>query len=119
MGRVNAAGSSHPLVDPNDVSITVDRPAGTVTLEWTDGLVAEFNLVEVRLGCPCATCRVYREQDEDVWPRPGSPLPLAIDDAQMHGAWGLSFIWNDGHATGIYPFETFRLWAEFKGGTAT
>ena len=128
MSRVNPASSSHPTVepnpgnpksvDPNEVSVIVDRPAGTVTLEWTDGLIAEFNLVEVRLGCPCATCRVYREQDEDVWPRPGSPLPLAIDAAEMHGAWGLSFTWNDGHATGIYPFETFRRWAELKAGTA-
>ncbi len=105
-----------PLVtDPNDVSITVDRPAGTVTLEWTDGLEVEFNLVEVRMGCPCATCNVLRQQNQDVWPRPGSPLPLAIDDAKMHGAWGLSFTWNDGHSTGIYPFETFRTWAELKG----
>lgn len=109
-------GDSTPF-DPNDVSITVDRPAGRITLAWTDGLEVDFNLTEVRLGCPCATCRMHRDRGEDVWPRPGSPTPLAIDDAEMHGAWGLSFTWNDGHATGIYPFEVFRRWAELKTGS--
>jgi len=99
-------------VDPNEVAITVDRPAGLIRMQWEDGVEGEFNVVEVRFGCPCATCNVLRQQGEDVWPRPGSPIPLAIDDAQMHGAWGLSIVWNDGHATGIYPFETFRRWAE-------
>lgn len=112
-GRVTDSADGPPI-DPNDVSVVVDRPAGIITLRWVDDLEVAFNLVEVRLGCPCATCRMHRDHGDDVWPRPGSPIPLAIDDAEMHGAWGLSFTWNDGHATGIYPFEIFRRWAELK-----
>jgi DUF971 family protein len=30
----------------------------------------------------------------------------------MYGAWGLQLTWNDGHATGIYPFDSLRTIAE-------
>lgn len=83
-----------------------------VTLEFADGLVAEFNLTQVRLGCPCAECRSLRDRGEDVWPRPASPLPLRITDADLHGAWGLAITWNDGHSTGIYAFDLLRGWAD-------
>lgn len=95
--------------------IDVRRDEG-VAVTWPDGFVAEFDLMTLRLGCPCATCRGLRDRGEDTWPRPGSPTPLRIADARLHGAWGLNVTWNDGHSTGIYPFEALRRWAE--GGTA-
>jgi DUF971 family protein len=96
-------------------SIDVERDE-SVTLTYVDGHVARFDLVTLRQGCPCATCRGLRDHGEVAWPRPGSPTPLRIDDAELHGAWGLSITWNDGHATGIFPFESLRRWDE--GGTA-
>lgn len=91
----------------------------SVTITFADGHVATFGMVEMRLGCPCATCRSLRDQDQEVWPRPGSPQPLRITDARMHGAWGLNLTWNDGHATGIFPFEALRLWSENKPGAGS
>jgi DUF971 family protein len=96
------------------VDITVKRDEG-VTIVFGDGHRAEFNLVELRLGCPCAECRNLRDRGEQSWPRPASPLPLAIADAELHGGWGLSPSWNDGHNTGIYPFEALREWSDGKG----
>jgi len=93
------------------VDLVVKRDEG-VTITFADGHVARLDLVDVRLGCPCATCRSLREQGEDVWPRPGSPVPLRIADAQLHGGWGLNITWNDGHATGIYPFDALRRWSD-------
>jgi DUF971 family protein len=90
-------------------AIDVDRTEA-VTVEFLDGVVARFALLELRLGCPCATCRSLRDRGEVTWPRPGSPEPLAIRDAGLHGGWGLAVTWNDGHATGIYPFEALRRW---------
>lgn len=92
-------------------SIDVVRDEG-VTLTFVDGYVARFDLVTLRLGCPCATCRGLRDRGEAAWPRPGSPTPLRIDDARLNGAWGLSITWNDGHSTGIYPFDALRRWHE-------
>jgi DUF971 family protein len=83
-----------------------------VTITFADGYVAEFDLMTLRLGCACAGCRSLRERGQDVWPTPTSPLPLRVDDAELHGAWAIRFTWNDGHATGIFPFEALREWHE-------
>ncbi len=90
-------------------SIDVDRAAG-ITIEFLDGEVARFELLDLRQGGPCATCRALRDRREPTWPRPGSPEPLAVKTAGLHGAWGLAVTWNDGHATGIYPFDALRRW---------
>jgi DUF971 family protein len=95
--------------EPSGIEVTRDQG---VAITFVDGYVAEFDLLTLRNGCPCATCRAHRDQGEAVWPRPGSPEPLRIDDARLHGAWGLAVTWNDGHATGIFPFELLRRWHE-------
>ena len=79
-----------------------------VTITFHDGHVASFDLETLRRNCPCATCRGLRDRGEDAWPRPESPMPLAVEDASLHGAWGLAIRWNDGHQTGIFPFELLR-----------
>ena len=93
------------------VDLDVQRTSG-VAATFADGYVAAFDLVELRLACPCATCRALGDRNEVPWPRPSSPLPLSITDAGFHGAWGVNIVWNDGHATGIYTFEYLRRVAE-------
>ena len=79
---------------------------------WAEaGIISRVDLLTLRRGCPCATCRGQRDQGAVVWPRPGSPTPLRIEHAELHGAWGLAITWNDGHATGIFPFESLRDWS--------
>jgi DUF971 family protein len=87
----------------------VEREVG-VTITFLDGYIARFDLSTLRQGCPCATCRNLRDRGDVVWPRPGSAEPLRISDARLHGAWGLNITWNDGHDTGIFPFESLRRW---------
>ncbi len=94
---------------PADIDVVRDE---RVTLTFVDGYVATFDLPALRLGCPCAGCRALRDRGEPVWPRPGSPTPLRIEQADLHGAWALTITWNDGHATGIFPFEALRRWHE-------
>ena len=94
---------------PESVDVSKDT---AVTVTYLDGYVAQFDLVSLRQGCPCATCRDLRGRGEDSWPRPKSPVPLRVEQADLHGAWGLNITWNDGHATGIYPFEMLRRWHE-------
>lgn len=96
-------------------AVDVARDEG-VTITFADGYVARFDLMTLRLGCPCAGCRGLHDRDEDVWPRPGSPRPLRIENAELHGAWGLMIAWNDGHATGIFPFESLRRSSEGEAG---
>lgn len=92
-------------------TIDVDRAEG-VTITFLDGHVARFDLLTLRQGCPCAGCRGQRDRGEAPWPRPGSPTPLRIESAALHGAWALDITWNDGHSTGVFPFESLRRWDE-------
>jgi len=92
--------------------IDVDRPAMQLRLRWDDGVEGALDLVAVRLACPCAACRGARDQGREPWPGPASPQPLGVSSAELVGAWGLSIRWNDGHETGIYPFEALRDWIQ-------
>jgi ATP-binding protein involved in chromosome partitioning len=91
-------------------SIDVDRQKG-VTLTWADGHVAQFDLLELRMNCPCAACREYRRTGDTVWPRAGAPERLALLDAHLVGAFGMGLSWNDGHHTGIYTWDALRAWS--------
>jgi DUF971 family protein len=45
-----------------------------------------------------------------VWPKPASPRPLRAEHAELVGAWGITFTWNDGHSTGIFSWALLRQW---------
>ncbi len=66
----------------------------------------------LRLGCACAGCRGMREQGREVWPSPTSPLPLRIDDAELHGAWGLRITWNDTTPPASSRSKRYANWHE-------
>lgn len=94
---------------PEPADIEVDRDEA-VTIHWRDGHVSRYRLEPLRRACTCATCRNERDRGREVWPRPGAPERLAIVDARLTGAWGLSITWNDGHSTGIYAWDVLRAW---------
>lgn len=98
-------------VDVNVTNVEVDREI-EVRLTFDDGSTCVFPLVDLRVACPCATCRGQRDAGQAPWPRAGTPERLAIVDAELVGAWGISFTWNDGHNTGIYPWASMRKWCE-------
>jgi len=97
--------------------IEVDRAAG-VTLTWHDGTTSSFGLEELRVNCPCAECRGLRERDLPVWPKPTSPQPVRLENAELIGAWGVTFQWNDGHTTGIFSWELLRQWRDLPTADA-
>ena len=92
--------------------ITVDRQQAQVVIVFGDGHRCAFGFVEMRVNCPCATCRGERDRGTPPWPRAGQPDTLSVSDARLVGAWGLGLTWSDGHATGIYPWESMRRWCD-------
>lgn len=92
---------------PADIDIVRDT---AVTVTFEDGVSCTFPVAELRAACPCAECRGKREQGEVAWPRPGQNAQIAIVDAKLNGAWGLSIDWSDGHNTGIYAWSLLRRW---------
>jgi prepilin-type processing-associated H-X9-DG protein len=93
------------------VNLVVEREIG-ITASFADGHVASFELDELRLGCPCATCRDLRDRGQSASSPASRGTALTISDARFHGAWGINITWNDGHSTGIYTFEFLRQWSE-------
>lgn len=91
------------------VDITVDRPAAELRVTYDDGVSGAIALEDLREHCPCATCRAARQQGRPTWQRREGRPPM-VSDAQLVGAWGLGIQWDDGHATGIYPFTSLHTW---------
>lgn len=104
---MRAVPSTH--MEPTVVDILLERDRA-MTLVFDDGVTCEFPLGELRASCPCAACRGWRERGEVAWPRPGQSDTISVVDAELHGAWGISIRWSDGHNTGIYPWSNLRAW---------
>lgn len=80
-----------------------------------DGKMTLHSMAQLRKDCPCATCRTEREKLAKPGPilRVIDPSTPAISKAQVVefspvGRYALSFVFNDGHSTGIYTFDFLR-----------
>lgn len=92
-------------------TIDVERDRG-LTIVFGDGRSCFFANDDLRRNCPCATCRELRSSGQVAWPRGDAPAEAKVVEAELVGNWGISFDWNDGHGTGIFPFESLRSWCE-------
>lgn len=107
----NPGANRHPDHTADVEDITVDTENMQLRMSFVDGVSGTISLVDLRLHCPCATCRAQRQLGNESWPPRGRPeAQLGIRDASLVGAWGLNVVWNDGHSTGIYPFEELHAW---------
>jgi len=81
------------------------------TLQWPNGKKDSVRNMELRLSCRCALCvneltgEVLVEKGSiraDIMPKEIIPL----------GNYALGIKWNDGHSSGIYPYETIKRLAK-------
>jgi DUF971 family protein len=81
------------------------KDPATLFVEFDSGECFEIPYIELRFACPCATCvdemtgkRTIKKENlrADVRPRHVEPV----------GRYGLKITWSDGHATGMFHFET-------------
>lgn len=93
-------------------NITVDRAAGVLRVIWQNGHESVYALRWLRANCPCATCREERRvmaaNPDPLKLTSGPPPSSAIEGAEFVGRYAIRFTWQDGHATGIYPFSGLR-----------
>jgi len=85
----------------------VQFDAQHITLTWPDGEKAIVNNRELRLSCRCAFCmdeltgqKLLDEKSIKVDIQPKEIIPL--------GNYALGIMWNDGHASGIYPYKLIK-----------
>lgn len=94
--------------------VDVERGRG-LTVVFGDGHECFFANDELRRNCPCASCRDRRRSGEGASPRGDGP-GIEVLNAELVGNWGISFAWNDGHGTGIFPFDSLRAWCDDREG---
>jgi ATP-binding protein involved in chromosome partitioning len=92
-----------PVV-PTDI-----RQAGpdTLAIDWSDGHESEYGVFDLRVACPCASCR-----DEMTGERLLDPATVPADVRPVNlvsvGNYAIKITWSDGHDTGIYSYERLR-----------
>lgn len=74
-------------------------------LTWSDRHGAEFDYDYLRGWCPCALCQGHHNLEVLFHAPPG---PVAAGSIEPVGNYGISIVWSDGHATGIYRFDFLR-----------
>ena len=74
-------------------------------LTWSDGHSAEYEYDYVRGYCPCAMCQGHGAFKIEFQAPSQSVEPTSIEPV---GNYGVSFLWSDSHATGIYRFDFLR-----------
>ncbi|HBH52797.1 MAG TPA: DUF971 domain-containing protein [Planctomycetaceae bacterium] len=95
--------------------MTPSRLVGTadgLTLEWPDGQRGTVTWKTLRDRCPCAVCRVARAETT---PLPDLPVlslaearPLRATAMNPVGNYAYQVDFNDGHRSGIFPFDLLR-----------
>jgi DUF971 family protein len=99
-----------PAPSSQVVDVELDREVA-LRVTYDDGMRAEFPIAAVREACPCAGCRGRREQGQRVT----HVTEVHAVGAELHGNWGISIRWNDGHDTGIYSWDLLRRWWDAGG----
>jgi DUF971 family protein len=91
------------------VNIKAEREAGLVTVEWADGHRSEFDVVTLRLLCPCAYCQGEAGRPGWLDTNPAlTSVQTQLVDMRLVGAYALAPTWADGHDTGYYTFGALR-----------
>lgn len=76
-------------------------------IEWKDGLVTLHGARELRLACPCAGC-VEETTGRRLLDPAMVPQDLLLLVVEPVGRYALSFVWSDGHKTGIFSWPYLR-----------
>lgn len=75
-----------------------------LTIEWDDRHYGRHTYETLRSLCPCAVCRVERENKSDYI----NLDKINIVDIEQIGSYAIKIVWNDGHDMGIYSFDYLR-----------
>ena len=94
-----------PPVSATDVELSPD--ATRVTVSWQDGVKTSASAQVLRQQCPCAGC-VDEWTNKRTLDPAQVPADLRITQVQPVGNYALTFLFSDGHGTGIYPWKHLR-----------
>ena len=93
---------------PEPVEIVHEKERGLVRIDWSDGETTRYTLRGLRGWCPCAACQGHAGTVKFV--EVESPVLVGSEGV---GRYAVRFTWEDGHDTGMYPYEYLRRIADF------
>ncbi|MEO8603268.1 MAG: DUF971 domain-containing protein [bacterium] len=88
---------------PQPLEIRRDATARRVSIEWSDGHHSEYPFAYLRGWCPCAACQGHSGEKRYV--HGGDDT---LEKIAAVGRYAFSFVWGDGHETGIYSYPYLR-----------
>jgi DUF971 family protein len=110
-----------PQITPLKLNLKKDEK---LEIQWQDGRKSVYPISLLRTMCPCAACKIVREEigrapDQLVKKQPGGKLglailpgnfaqPLRVLSAALVGNYALRIDWSDQHSSGIYSFQYLR-----------
>lgn len=84
-------------------TVNVENESSTVHIRWADGHDSAIPIRRLRGYCPCAECQGHGGEIRWV-----DNQATGIFGAEPVGRYALNFQFSDGHATGIFRWETLR-----------
>jgi DUF971 family protein len=91
-----------------------------LVIDWSDGRRSVYTWQHLRANCPCASCREERTRPPNPFrilsPAEVARGPLRPLSVTPVGRYAYTIAWNDGHNTGIYPFELLRALDQTAAG---
>lgn len=92
--------------------LNIENGAQRVLLTWQDGHVSIYPWWYLRAFCPCAGCQghggPYTFRPVEPGDSGGTDRANALGEVLEVGNYALNLTWEDGHRTGIYPFDLLR-----------
>jgi len=88
---------------PQPLEVRRDAAAREVHIDWSDGHASAYAWAYLRGWCPCATCQGHS----------GDKRYIQAENTELEriaavGRYAFSFVWGDGHETGIYAYPYLR-----------
>lgn len=76
-------------------------------LTWDDGFTAQTPYRHIRGECPCASCK-NEWTGERILDPATIRADLQLESMEPIGNYAVRLIWNDGHSSGLYTWDTLR-----------
>jgi ATP-binding protein involved in chromosome partitioning len=89
----------------------------TLGILWGDGARQDYDVRDLRLLCPCASC-VDEGTGERVLKPEMVPEDIAPVEVFTVGTYAVCVKWSDGHDSGIFSFELLRRLGDQQAGGA-
>ena len=87
--------------------VEISLEGSAIIIQWDDGHRSPYPHRFLRLRCPCASC-VEEMTGKPILDPNTIPEDVRAIDQMPVGNYGMQFLWDDTHYTGIYTYRTLR-----------